>query len=94
MIGILKRIPKWCWYVFPAAIFLFLFFAFRDGGRVARRWLSPPELPSPRPPAITPKDAEDKREEIREELKAGEEKAESEADALRRRAREKFGEIE
>ena len=90
--SILKKIPKWCWYLFPVAILLILFFALRGGGRGALRWLSPPRPPASRPPAITPEEAEDQREEVTEELAAKEEKIESETDSMRRRAREKFGE--
>ena len=86
-----KKIPKWCWYVFPVAILLFLFFAFRDGGRGALRWLHSPQPLATRPPAITPAEAEEQREEIAEELKEEEEIIDTEVDELRKKIEAKFG---
>ena len=81
----LKKIPKWCWYVFPMAILLIFFFALRGGGRGALRWLSPPRPPASRPPAITSEEAEDQREEVKEEKEDEREKIREEAQSMRER---------
>ena len=83
--SIFKKIPKWCWYVFPVAILLVLFFAFRDGGRGALRWLSPPQPPATRPPAISPEVAEEKREAVKEEKADEREEIREDAQAMRDR---------
>jgi hypothetical protein len=88
-----RKIPLWAKIVFPVAILLFLFFAIRKGGAGALRWLNPP-LPKPPasgPPALTPKQAEEEREEIQEDLETEEKQGETEADELRKKIADKFG---
>jgi hypothetical protein len=82
-----KKIPKWCWYVFPAAILLFLFFALRNGGRGALRWLSPPSTKPPtlRPPVVTPEEREKEREKIKEAATDKRTEIKKQADEWRKR---------
>lgn len=92
----LSKIPRWCWYVFPVAILLLLFFVLRGGGKsLWSRFSSvvPSVVPVEpvAPPAISPEVAEEAREEIRDELEEEVVVIETEADELRRRIREKFG---
>ena len=79
--SLFRKIPKWCWYVFPVAILIILFFACRDGGRGALRWLRSPQ-PQPRLPSISPEKGEEIKEEIREEAAAEVKKIEAEQDEI------------
>ena len=89
----LPKIPRWCWYVFPVALILLVVYFFRGGA--VWPWADSPSVPDGpgAPPSITPKVAEEKREEIKEELKVEEEKIETEANALRKKIKDKFGSL-
>lgn len=94
--SLFSKIPKWCWYAFPVAVLLIIILAFRGGGRALWSRLGSPSAVSvdpAAPPALTPEKAEEKREEIKEELKVEEEKVETEADALRKKIKDKFGSL-
>lgn len=92
----LKKVPIIGWVVFVVlAVLVGVWLFFRKTGGGLGAFLAPsPRVEPPGPPAITPEEAEEQREVIAEELTVVEEKAETEAEALKRRAREKFGEIE
>ena len=91
--SLFRKIPLWAKIVFPVAILLFLFFAIRKGGAGALRWLNPPlpKSPAAGPPAVSPKEAEEKREEIAENLEKEESQITTEADELRKKIADKFG---
>jgi len=95
--SVLKKIKWWMWLLFPVALVILVVYFFRRGSGLGAFLRSPPcESSAPRStaPAVTPERAEEIREEIREEMEIGEKKAETEAEALRRKAREKFGNSE
>jgi hypothetical protein len=87
----IKKVPWWAWVLFPVALLLLVLYFLRDKGRGVWPWAAPPPSSDGPAPVLTPKEAEKKREEIKEELKAEEEKVTSEADALRKKIEEKFG---
>ena len=86
--SIFKKIPRWCWYVFPVALVLLVIYAVRSGGDGVRSWLKPPSSRPDDPavvPGITPKVAEEKREEVKEVTEDKREKIKEEAAAMRER---------
>ena len=86
--SIFKKIPRWCYYAFPIAIILILFFALRGGGKALWSRLGSPSAVSVDPasaPALTPEKAEEKREEVKEVTEDKREKIKEEAAAMRER---------
>lgn len=66
---IVKKIPKWAWWLLPVAIVLLVFSFIKKGGAALWPWTGPPPRPvdPAAPPAISPKEAEIAREEVKEE---------------------------
>jgi len=67
----LKKIPWWCWVLFPIAVVLLAVMFFRSGNGPG--WLGkPPSDPGMRPGsvAVTPEQGEEIKEEIHEKAEA------------------------